>query len=86
MGSARFFCAGAAELSAQGVSRLRLSPHTVNMVEVARIYRNMLDGVDDPDSARFQLSCLDLPGKMVDGFLHGAAGARAPEVLQQWPT
>ena len=79
------FCAGAEELAAEGVSRLRLSPHTVNMVEVARIYRNLLDGVDDPGSARFQLSCLDLPGKMVDGFLRGVAGARASEVEQRRP-
>ncbi|MFC5384541.1 U32 family peptidase [Aquamicrobium segne] len=58
-----------------GVRRLRLSPHDCNMVEVARIYRALLDGALSPEDARFQLSCLDLPGRLVDGYAHGKAGA-----------
>lgn len=52
------------------------------MVEVARIYRALLDGEEESDRARFLLSCLELPGALVDGFLHGAAGSRAPEAAQ----
>lgn len=76
------YCPDRGELAAHGVARLRLSPHTVNMVEVADIYRALLDGTEEPDRARFLLSCLDLPGTIVDGFLHGAAGVRAPQSAQ----
>ena len=30
------------------------------------------------DGARFLLSCLDLPGPMVDGYAWGEAGSRPP--------
>lgn len=76
------FCPDREKLVAEGVARLRLSPHTVNMVEVAKIYRALLDGAEEPDGALFLLSCLGLPGAVVDGFLHGAAGSRAPEGVQ----
>ena len=76
------FCPRREELAVHGVARLRLSPHTVDMVEVADIYRALLDGAEDPAGARFLLSCLGLPGAMVDGFLHGAAGVRAPQNAQ----
>lgn len=67
-----------AELAAHGISRLRLSPHGCDMVEVARTYRALVEGRLDPDGARFLLSCLALPGTMVDGYARGAAGSRQP--------
>lgn len=76
------FCPGPGQLAAHGVTRLRLSPHTVDMIEVANIYRALLDGSEEPEGARFLLSGLDLPGAIVDGFLHGAAGIRAPQAPQ----
>src|SRR5690606_18714713 len=51
-----------AELAANAIRRLRLSPHGCDMVEVARIYRQLVEQKLDPDGARFLLSCLDLPG------------------------
>ena len=72
-------CLAPAELVDLGISRLRLSPQTVDMVAVAKIYRDLVDGRDTPENARFLLSCLDLPGAMVDGFAFGAPGCRSPQ-------
>ncbi len=63
-----------ADLAAKGIRRLRLSPHGCDMVEVAKTYRALLDGADEPERTRFTLSCLDLPGAMVDGYVHGMPG------------
>lgn len=65
------------EFVERNIRRLRLSPHGCDMVEVARIYRELAEGHQDPDSARFLLSCLDLPGTLVDGYSRGVAGAQA---------
>ncbi|MGB3387592.1 MAG: U32 family peptidase [Pseudaminobacter sp.] len=67
-----------AELAANAIRRLRLSPHGCDMVEVARIYRQLVEQKLDPDGARFLLSCLDLPGLMVDGYARGEAGSLPP--------
>lgn len=68
------FCPDAAELGAGGVRRLRLSPHSANMVEIARAYRDLVDGREDSAATRFALSCLDLPGAMVEGYALGRPG------------
>jgi collagenase-like PrtC family protease len=65
-----------AELTTCGVRRLRLSPHGSDMVEVARIYRELAEQRLEPDDARFRLSRLDLPGTMVDGYARGVAGSQ----------
>nr|MDQ2705139.1 U32 family peptidase [Pseudomonadota bacterium] len=66
-----------ADFIASGIHRLRLSPHSCDMVEVARIYRSLLDGRQEPEGARALLAGLDLPGALVDGYAHGRAGATA---------
>jgi len=68
------FCPAPAELTSRGVQRVRLSPHTCDMIEVAKTYRALLDGREDPKAARFVLSCLDLPGTLVDGYFHAKPG------------
>lgn len=50
-----------ATLASRNIGRLRISPQSANMVQVTRTYRDLLDGREDPDRARFTLSCLDLP-------------------------
>jgi collagenase-like PrtC family protease len=60
----------------QGIRRLRLSPHDCDMVEVARIYRSVVETKTAPAEACFLLSCLDLPGELVDGYARGEAGSR----------
>jgi len=67
-----------AEFVTYGIRRLRLSPHGCDMVEVARTYAELLEQRIDPDGARFLLSCLDLPGSIVDGYARGKAGSLAP--------
>lgn len=71
-------CMAPDELRRLGIARLRLSPHTTDMVAVARIFRSLLDGKETSEQARFLLSCLELPGAMVDGFAFGAPGCRSP--------
>lgn len=72
-------CMAPDEIRRLGISRLRLSPHTTDMVSVAKTFRDLLDGRETPEQARFLLSCLELPGAMVDGFAFGAPGCRSPE-------
>lgn len=71
------FCPDSTELLSSGVRRLRLSPHTTNMVEVAKAYRALVDGREEPEATRFILSCLDLPGAMVDGYALARAGSQS---------
>ena len=68
------FCPAPAALVSKRIGRLRLSPQTCNMVEVARIYRQLFDGKEEPEGARFALSCLDLPGTLADGYAYGKPG------------
>jgi collagenase-like PrtC family protease len=66
-----------AELAALRIEWLRLSPHGCDMVEVARIFRAMLDGRQTAQEARAALAHLHLPGSLVDGYARGEAGSRA---------
>lgn len=66
-----------AEFLSRGVRRLRLSPHTTDMVEVVKTYRALIEGREDPKDARFLLSSLNLPGILVDGYAHGKPGWQA---------
>jgi collagenase-like PrtC family protease len=66
-----------AELVAHGIRRLRLSPHGCDMVEVARIFKSVAEGHQEPARARALLSALDLPGSLVDGYAHGRPGIHA---------
>lgn len=72
-------CLAPDALRDHGIARLRLSPHTADMVAVVKIFRDLLDGRETPGETRFLLSCLELPGAMVDGFAFGAPGCRSPE-------
>lgn len=58
-----------------GIRRLRLSPHAVDMVEVAHIFRAAATGSIDADKADARLGEL-VPGMdFANGFFHGGAGA-----------
>lgn len=63
------------DFAARRIRRLRLSPHTCDMVAVARTYRALLGGEMAPAEAHAALVGLALPGELVDGYAHGAAGA-----------
>ena len=62
-------------LRAAGVSSFRLSPHTCDMVEVARLFRGVLDGELEREEAMHAVTAL-LPGvEFSNGFLNGTQGA-----------
>ncbi|MDR3423690.1 MAG: U32 family peptidase [Alphaproteobacteria bacterium] len=63
-----------ATLQKMGVTHFRLSPQDVDMVEVARIYRAVLDGQAEVEESEKKLRKLtgDIP--YVNGFLHGREG------------
>lgn len=69
-------CPSPTELATRHIRRLRLSPQTCDMVMVAKIYRDLADGKEGIECTRFLLSCLELPGRMVDGFIHGKPGCQ----------
>ena len=71
------FCPTAEEARSAGLSRLRLSPHTVDMVSAGETYRALLDGKIEPGEALLRLRALDLPGDLVDGYQRGQAGCQA---------
>lgn len=64
-----------ADLAVHLIRRLRLSPHTCDMVAVARTYRALLAGEMAPAEAHAALVGLALPGGLVDGYARGAAGS-----------
>lgn len=58
-----------------GVSSFRLSPHSCDMVAVARLYRERLAGALDGEAALARLRELQDIAPLSNGFLYGAAGA-----------
>jgi collagenase-like PrtC family protease len=66
----------ARELAKAGVAALRLSPQSCDMIRVARLFRDLLDGHIAEQEAIEILEALPLPGPLSDGFLRGLAGVR----------
>lgn len=63
-----------AELRRIGVRRFRLSPQGIDMVSVARVFRDLLDGGDAAKAQR-QLAKLAPQAVFSDGFYRGTVGA-----------
>ena len=62
------------ELRAMGVARFRLSPHTCDMVEVATIFRAVLDRRLSPDEASARLAALVPEAAFSNGFYYRKPG------------
>lgn len=62
------------ELKAVGVTDLRLSPHTLDMIAVARIVRDVLDETIDAVEGERRLLALGGVPAIANGFWHGRAG------------
>ena len=65
-------------LRRNGVSALRLSPQSVDMVAVARGFRDLLDERVTPHELIAALEGLGLPGALVSGYVTGEAGRLPP--------
>ena len=65
-----------------GVSVLRLSPHSLDMVAVCTLFREFTSGRLTSRELAQGIESLGPPGPLVSGYLHGVAGAHrwAPEV------
>jgi O2-independent ubiquinone biosynthesis protein UbiV len=63
-----------AELQAMGVSRFRLSPHSCDMIEVAAIFRAVLDRGIDAGEAAARLDALQIGAPFSNGFYHAKPG------------
>jgi collagenase-like PrtC family protease len=63
-----------AQIQKMGVSHFRLSPQDVDMVEVAHIYRDVLDKKCAPDEACLRLRKLTGSVPFINGFMHAREG------------
>jgi collagenase-like PrtC family protease len=59
-----------------GVTHFRLSPHNLDMVQVAELYREVLDGKRSATDALRTLESMTGGIPFVNGFLHGREGLR----------
>lgn len=66
----------AARMIAQGVTHLRLMPQAVDMVAVAALFRDVLDGTRAPGAAETMLRELCDGVPFSNGFFYGQAGYR----------
>lgn len=62
-------------LGEAGVSRIRLSPQTCDMVAVAKAYRSLIDGAIEGSEFLAVIGKQPLPGAIVNGYFHGLAGS-----------
>ncbi|MDX5592214.1 ubiquinone anaerobic biosynthesis protein UbiV [Pseudovibrio sp. SPO723] len=62
------------ELIDKGVKRLRLSPHSLDMVAVINIFRDLAEGRIDGEECAARLRALPLPGQLANGYLTGKPG------------
>jgi len=61
-------------LRAMGVSRFRLSPHTLDMVAVASIFHDVADGRLATDEGAARLEAIKPAAPFANGFYHGKPG------------
>ena len=61
-------------LVTMGVAALRLSPHNLDMIAIARAYRQLLDGRISADETFANLVELGLPQPVMNGFFHRKPG------------
>ncbi len=69
------------DLKDAGVTAFRISPHTLDMVRVANLYRRLIDGETSSDEVRQSLLEMQNDLAFADGFLHSLPGADLRETL-----
>ena len=63
------------ELLEIGITRFRLSPHKVDMVAIAHVWRDLLDGKRDLPRARRMIEAVASFAPPSNGYFHGRPGA-----------
>lgn len=63
------------ELLGMGITRFRLSPHKVDMVAIAHVWRELLDGKCDLPRARRIIQAVAAFAPPSNGYFHGRPGA-----------
>lgn len=63
-------------LKRAGVSVLRLSPHSLDMVAICNLFLEFSIGRITAEELALKIEPLGPPGPLVSGYLHGMAGAR----------
>ncbi|MEN3930413.1 U32 family peptidase [Microvirga sp. W0021] len=66
----------AKDLERMGVKSLRLSPQHCDMVEVARIFRDTLDGKTSVEDGQTKLKAIYPEASFSNGFSHGSSGSK----------
>lgn len=61
-------------LQSLGISYLRLSPQTQDMVAISCIFQDVLDGKKSPQEAQENLATLNIPVPFSNGFFHKKPG------------
>ena len=64
------------EMRKVGISTFRLSPHNHDIVQVAKLFRDVLDGAMAADEALAELAQIGLSVPFVNGFYHKQEGYR----------
>lgn len=72
-------------LQAAGVDAFRLSPHSMDMTHVARLYRQVLSGTISAEELRNRLKETRHPMEISNGFMHGLPGAELRDTLGTRP-
>lgn len=63
------------DLLAMGITRFRLSPHHIDMVAIAQVWRGLLDGDRDLPRARRAIQAVAAFAPPSNGYFHGRPGA-----------
>lgn len=63
-----------ADLKTMGITSFRLSPHSCDMVAVARVYRDLVNGKSSSEEADRSLVELGVPQPTMNGFFHRQPG------------
>jgi collagenase-like PrtC family protease len=63
------------ELRRLGIASFRLLPHTVDMVAIAGVFRDVLDGRGEPEAAAARIAALVPFADCANGFYHACEGA-----------
>ncbi|MFZ5608135.1 MAG: ubiquinone anaerobic biosynthesis protein UbiV [Pseudomonadota bacterium] len=81
------YCALLAELDdlrAIGIGHFRLSPHSLDMVAVARLYRDVLDGRLAAAEATHTLAAMVPHAPLSNGYYHGKEGRAHIDAASPW--